>query len=318
MTAPLRVAFFGSPAYALPSLDRLAAEHDVVLVVTQPDAPAGRGMALRPPPVAARAHELGIDVAQPARIRSDADFLARFRDLAPDVAVTVAYGQILPQHLLDVPTHGFLNAHASLLPAWRGAAPVQWALIAGDDETGVTIMQTEAGLDTGPVRHVRRTTIEADETARELFPRLAALSADALAEALRDLADGTLGREPQDDDAATHAPLLHKEDGDVRWTDTATQVVNRYRGVAAWPGSRFRHGSSAVRVDRMVLAPDRTDRPPTGDAPGTVRAIDASGVEVACGEGAVLLQNVTPPGRRSMPASDWARGARLEIGDPLA
>jgi methionyl-tRNA formyltransferase len=310
----LRLAFFGSPAYALPSLDRLAREHDVALVVAQPDAPAGRGMALRPPPVAARARELGLALAQPARIRRDDDFHARFAELAPDVAVTVAYGQILPQRLLDVPRHGFLNAHASLLPAWRGAAPVQWALVHGDRSTGVTVMQTEAGLDTGPIRYVLRTDIAAGETARELFPRLAELSAQALSEALQELALGRLPSRPQDDDAATLAPLLRKEDGDVRWQEDARRVVDRWRGVVVWPGSRFRHGGRPVRADVLELA--RADGRP--GHPGEVLAVDRAGIEVACGTGSVRLVRVTPPGRAAMPAADWARGARLEEGDRLA
>lgn len=314
MSDRLRLAFFGSPAYALPSLERLAREHDVVVVVTQPDAPAGRGMAVRPPPVAARARQLDLALAQPARIRRDDDFLRRFEELAPDVAVTVAYGQILPQRLLDVPRHGFLNAHASLLPAWRGAAPVQWSLIHGDRTTGVTVMQTEAGLDTGPVRHVLRTDIGPDETAVELFARLAELSAVALSEALDALVAGRLPSRPQDDAAATLAPLLRKEDGDVRWTDPAGRVVDRWRGVLAWPGSRFRHDGRTVRADRMELADDGGRRGP----PGEVLALDPRGIEVACGTGTVRLLRVTPPGKAAMSAADWARGARLEAGDRLA
>ena len=314
MSERLRLAFFGSPAYALPSLDRLAREHDVVLAVTQPDAPAGRGLALRPPPVAARASELDLPLAQPARIRRDDAFYARFADLAPDVAVTVAYGQILPQRLLDVPRHGFLNAHASLLPAWRGAAPVQWALIHGDRTTGVTVMQTEAGLDTGPIRHVLRTDIAPGETARELFARLAELSADALSEALQALARDRLPSRPQDDDAATLAPLLRKEDGDVRWQEDARRVVDRWRGVVVWPGSRFRHAERPVRADVLELAASDARR----GRPGEVLAVDEAGIEVACGTGSIRLVRVTPPGKAAMPAADWARGARLAKGDRLA
>jgi methionyl-tRNA formyltransferase len=310
----LRLAFFGSPAYALPSLDRLVREHEVALVVTQPDAPAGRGMAVRPPAVAARARELGLALAQPARIRRDDDFLRRFAELAPDVAVTVAYGQILPQRLLDVPRHGFLNAHASLLPAWRGAAPVQWSLIHGDRTTGVTVMQTEAGLDTGPIRHVVRTDIAPDETAAELFARLAELSAEALSEALQALAAGRLPSRPQDDAAATVAPLLRKEDGDVRWEDPAGRVVDRWRGVVVWPGSRFHHAGRALRADRMELADAEARR----GAPGEVVALGEDGIEVACGRGSVRLLRVTPTGKASMAAADWARGAHLETGDRLA
>lgn len=315
MSGPFRLAFFGSPAYAVPSLERLADEHELVLVVAQPDAPAGRGMGMRAPPVAERAREWGVPLAQPARVRRDDAFLARFAEIAPDVAVTVAYGQILPEALLDVPRHGFLNAHASLLPAWRGAAPIQWALMHGDEETGVTIMQTDPGLDTGPVRHVLRTPIEEHETAPELFARLAELSAEALSQALDRLARGELPSLPQDDRRSSLAPLLRKEDGDVRWADDAADVRNRWRGVAAWPGSRFRHDDRWLRADRIDLVAAAGD---AGAAPGTVLAIDRDGVEVACGSGTVRLARVTPPGRRAMPAADWARGARLKVGDRLA
>lgn len=314
MTSPLKIAFFGSPAYALPALDRLHREHEIVLVVGQPDAPAGRGLSLRVPAVVRRARELGLPTAQPARVRRDEAFLARLADLAPDVAVTVAYGQILPRRLLDVPHHGFLNAHASLLPAWRGAAPIQWSLIHGDETTGVTIMQTDEGLDTGPIRHVVETSIEPDETAPELFDRLAHLSAQALSEALAQLRQGRLPSRPQDDERATLAPLLRKEDGDVRWHDGAEAIVNRWRGVLAWPGSRFRHADRFVRADR--LRPGALSSPSAD--PGTVVAIEPDGVDVACADGTVRLERVTASGKASMPASAWARGARLEIGDRLA
>lgn len=314
MSAPFRVAFFGSPAFGVPVLRRLHAEHEVVLVVTQPDAPAGRGMRVRVPPVAAEARSLGLPLDQPARVRRDAPFADRLGAARPDVAVTAAYGQILPASLLSIPEHGFLNAHASLLPELRGAAPIQWALILGHDETGVTVMETEAGLDTGPVRHVLRTRIEPSETAPELSTRLSLLAARAISEALEALAEGRLPRAPQDDAKATHAPLLGKEDGDVRWHDAARDVVNRWRGVLAWPGTRFRRDGRPVRVDLMEeVAPG--DQP---GAAGRVLAVDDRGVVVACGLGAVRLRTVTPSGRASMPAGDWARGAHLEEGELLA
>lgn len=313
MSRSFRLAFFGSPEYAVPSLERLAEEHEVVLAVAQPDAPAGRGMAMRVPAVAERARELGIPVAQPERVRRDEAFHARFASLAPDVAVTVAYGQILPKRLLEIPTHGFLNAHASLLPAWRGAAPIQWALVHGDEETGVTVMQTDPGLDTGPVRHVLRTPIAADETAPDLFDRLSLLSAEALSQALALLARGRLPSEPQDDAQASLAPLLRKEDGHVRWEDDATAVRDRWRGVAVWPGSRFRHDGRWLRADRIEPVALEADAPP-----GTVLSIEREGVVVACGRGAVRLTTVTRPGKPAMPAVDWAHGARLKVGDRLA
>ena len=314
MSAPLRVAFFGSPAFGLPVLRRLHAEHEVVVVVAQPDAPAGRGMRVRVPPVAAEARLLGLPLDQPARVRRDRTFAERLSAVRPDVAITAAYGQILPESLLSIPEHGFLNAHASLLPELRGAAPIQWALILGRDETGITVMETEAGLDTGPIRHVLRTEVEPTETAPELSTRLSHLAARAISEALGLLAEGRLPRTPQDDAKATYAPLLTKEDGDVRWHDDAGDVVNRWRGVLAWPGTRFRRDGRPIRVDRMEEA-GADGR--LGSA-GSVLSVGDHGVVVACGRGAVRLSTVTPAGRPSMPAGDWARGAHLEEGELLA
>jgi methionyl-tRNA formyltransferase len=295
-------------------LERLHGEHDLVLAVAQPDKPAGRGMRARRPAVARRADELGVPVAQPARLKRDDAFRARLREAALDAAVTAAYGKILPADLLGVPRHGFLNAHASLLPELRGAAPIQWALIRGHTETGVSVMQTEPGLDTGPVRHVARTGIDPDETAPELAGRLSSLAADAMSEALRRLAEGRLPSRPQDDDLATEAPLLTKEDGHVRWADGARAVYDRWRGVVAWPGTRFAHAGARVRADRLRVAAEGGRE----GAPGEVVGIGADAVRVACGAGAVELDEVTPPGRRTMAAAAWARGAGLGTGDRLA
>lgn len=314
MSRRLRTALFGSPAFALPVLDRLAAEHDVILVVTQPDAPAGRGMRVRPPATAARARELGLELAQPRRLRRNEAFADRLREAELDVAVTAAYGKILPASLLKVPRHGFLNAHASLLPELRGAAPIQWALIGGHRRTGVTIMETEEGLDTGPIRHVLETDIGPTETAPELSERLARLAAEAVSQALAMLADDRLPRRPQDDDAATLAPLLRKEDGHVRWSDPAGAVYDRWRGVLAWPGTRLEAGGARVRVDEMALGAENG----TVGEPGEVTGVSERAVRVACGRGSVDLLRVTPPGKRTMGAAAWARGARIAGGDRLA
>lgn len=311
----MRVAFFGSPAYAVPALDALDAAHDVVLVVAQPDAPAGRGMKLRTPPVAARAKALGRPLAQPSTLKRNAGFAATLRDVGADVAVTVAYGKILPASLLDVPPHGFLNAHASPLPSGRGAAPIQWALIRGATETAVTIMQTDPGLDTGPIRLVRPVPIHPEDTYPTLADRLAHASADALLEALERLARGTLPSTPQDDDAATYAPLLVKADGALDWTASASAIWNRFRGVIAWPGTRTRIAGTTLKVDALRPVDAGPPHAPTDAAPGTVLRVDEAGVRVACGDGAVRLERVTPPGKPGMPAADWARGARVTAGD---
>ncbi len=307
----LRVALFGTPEFALPTLDALVAHHDVRLVVAQPDRPVGRGLRLEAPPVAQRALELGLPLAQPERLRRDVGFHEALAAHDLDVAVTAAYGQILPQALLEVPREGFLNVHGSLLPRWRGAAPVQHALIAGDAVTGVSIMQTEAGLDTGPVRLVREHAIAPGEDATALLSALAQLGARALADALDLLALGRLPSTPQDDGSATLAPRLTREDGRIRWDDPARRVADRHRGVAAWPGSWCRWGDTVLKVHALVPAAG------AGSA-GTVLGVDATGVTVACGQDAVRLVEVQAAGRPRMPAGAWANGARVTEGVHLA
>ncbi|WP_027482239.1 methionyl-tRNA formyltransferase, partial [Deinococcus pimensis] len=232
---PRRVAFFGSPAFALPVFEAVRANFDVTLVVAQPDKPVGRGLKLTPPPVAARARELGLPLAQPEKLRRNAEFEETLRASGADVAVTCAYGKILPASVLDVPRLGFLNTHTSLLPRLRGAAPIQWALVRGETVTGTTIMQTDVGMDTGPIVLQEELPIAPDWTNVELAEALSAQAARLIVEALRG-AD-TLPRVPQDDSLATHAPMLTREDGDVRWAESARAVYDRYRGVYGWPGS---------------------------------------------------------------------------------
>ncbi len=307
-----RLAFFGSPAWAVPVLEALAAHHEVALVVTQPDKPAGRGLALTPAPVAEAAARLGLPVEKPARLKGNAAFLERFKALGLDAAVTAAYGKLLPPELLEVPRHGFLNLHPSLLPKYRGAAPVQWALIRGERETGVTIMRTDAGLDTGPILLQWRTPIHPDETAPHLAARLRDKGIQLLLEALERLED--LEPRPQPAEG-TYAPLLTKADGRIRWTDAARAVYDRHRGVQPWPGSWFVHardGGGRVRVKVHALCPAEGR-----GAPGEVLAVEAEGVRVAVGEGAVQLLEVQPEGKRRMSAADWARGYGVRPGARL-
>ncbi|HEX7000148.1 MAG TPA: methionyl-tRNA formyltransferase [Trueperaceae bacterium] len=311
---PLRVAFFGSPDFALPSLEALMARHEVVMVVAQPDKRAGRGMRVTAPPVARLARESGLELWQPTRLRKDEAFLSRLAAVGADVGVTAAYGRILPPPVLSAPRHGVLNVHASLLPRYRGAAPIQWALIRGEDETGVTIMQTEEGLDTGPIRLQRRTAIEDGEDATALSSRLARLGAEALVESLDLLAEGTLPLTPQDDSQATHAPLLTPADGHVRWHESAREIHDRFRGVSAWPGTSFQLGDERVKVTAMTPGEGEG----TGDTlPGTVVEIGAGGVIVGTGSGTVALKRVKPPGGREMPARDWANGRGVTQGTRL-
>ncbi len=308
----MRVALFGSPAFALPVLDVLHAHHELALVVAQPDKAAGRGLKLTSPPVAARAKELGLRLEQPAKLKKNEAFHALVRDLNLDVAVTAAYGKILPGSLLELPRHGFLNVHASLLPKYRGAAPIQWALINGEKETGVSIMQTDVGLDTGPVRLQKSLTIEPRDDALTLFDKLSSLGAAALVEALSGLEAGTLPCFPQDDNRATLAPLLAKEDGEIRWGDSAVSIHNRFRGVLAWPGTWTTWGGSVLKVHG--LEPHSNDDGNEGEA-GRVLNMSDAGILVGTGTSPVLLKTVQPAGKARMDARAWANGYGVRVGD---
>ena len=300
-----RVAFFGSPAFALPVLEAIRERFEVVLVVAQPDKPVGRGLKLTPPPIAARAAELGLPLAQPKKLRGNATFEAQLRESGADVAVTCAYGKILPASLLAVPRYGFLNTHTSLLPAYRGAAPIQWALIRGESVTGTTIMQTDEGMDTGPILLQEPLPIAPGWTSLELADALSAQASRLIVEALSRLPG--LTPTPQDDSKATHAPMLVKEDGFVRWTEDAQAVVNRFRGVAAWPQTTAFLSGARLKLGGLSLADGQGQ-------PGEVLEAGIESLTVACGKGAVRIGTVQPEARKAQPAGVWAQGAGVTVG----
>ncbi|MGC8877469.1 methionyl-tRNA formyltransferase [Thermus sp.] len=303
----MRVAFFGTPSWAVPVLEALNRRHPVVLVVTQPDKPQGRGLKPTPSPVARYAEVQGLPVLKPERLKGNREFLEAFKEAAPQVAVTAAYGKVLPKEALEVPPYGFLNLHPSLLPKYRGPAPVQWALIRGERETGVSIMKTEEGLDTGPLYAVWRTEILPEEDAVALAERLRDKGIELLLEVLEGLPH--LVPVPQEGEAS-YAPLLTKEEGRVRFGESAEAIFNRHRGVQPWPGSFFFHGGKRVKVLRM--------RPEPGEGiPGVVQAVDREGVLVGTGEGLIRLLEVQPEGKRPMPAANWARGHGVGPGTRL-
>jgi methionyl-tRNA formyltransferase len=281
----------------------------VVRVVCQPDRPSGRGLKDHPPPVKERALALGLPVIQPLKMKPP-ELAQELRDLNADVAVVIAYGRILPRALLDAPARGCVNLHASILPRWRGAGPIQWAIASGDRETGVCLMQMEEGLDTGPVLACERTPIEPDETSAELGHRLSLLAAKLIREKVRDYVDGKLVSVPQNDALATLAPMLKKEDGAIEWSRSAQQVHDRVRAMIPWPGAYLRRGNDRVRVHRTRVVDG------TG-APGTILAIGANGVEVACGEGAIALLELQAEGRKRLPATEFVAGQRWAAGDRL-
>jgi methionyl-tRNA formyltransferase len=302
----LAVVFAGTPAFALASLDAIAASrHPLVAVYTRPDRPSGRGRALAASPVKRRALALGLPVAQPASLRGD-ESAAGLAAFAPDVMVVVAYGLLLPPAVLGVPRLGCLNVHASLLPRWRGAAPIARAILAGDAVTGVCVMRMEAGLDTGPVMLRRETAIGPRETAGGVEARLAVEGGRAIVEALDALAAGRAAFEPQDAARATYAAKLTKAEARLDWREPAVQLARRVRALNPRPVAETALDGAQLRVHEAEAVPA-----PPGPAPGTILSADARGIAVMAGEGALLLTRVQLPGRRIVGAAELANARPL-------
>ncbi|MGW7353874.1 methionyl-tRNA formyltransferase [Streptomyces phytohabitans] len=308
----MRLVFAGTPEVAVPSLDALLASdrHEVAAVVTRPDAPAGRGRHLVASPVAQRAEEAGIEVLRPDRPR-DPDFLARLREIAPDCCPVVAYGALLPRTTLDVPARGWVNLHFSLLPAWRGAAPVQHALLAGDEMTGATTFLIEEGMDSGPVYGVLTERVRPTDTSGDLLTRLAFAGAGLLAATMDGIEDGSLEAVPQPAEGVSRAPKITVEDAALVWTEPALRVDRVVRGCSPAPGAWTVFRGERLKVRTVALAPDRT-----GQAPGELRT-GKNSVHAGTGSHAVELLWVQPQGKKPMKAADWARGARIEDGERL-
>lgn len=308
----MKIAFFGTPAFAVPALSALAdAGHDLVLVVAQPDRPAGRGMKLQAPAVAVRAKELKLPLIQPAKIR-DAAFLDVVRKAAPEIAVVIAYGRILSDELLAIPPLGFINVHASLLPKYRGAAPIQRAIEEGETVSGVSIMQVDSELDHGPVYAMSEVAIGSDERSPELAAKLSASGASLLTEVLDRIAGGTAVASEQDHALATYAAKLRKEEGALDFSLPAKQSYDRFRAFHPWPGVAFPSAEGEfVKVIEM--------RPADGEGvPGRVLSITEEGVLVATGAGALLITQVQRSGRRPMPAREYVLSWGIDAGDLLA
>ena len=306
----MRIVFFGSPSFAVPTLEALrAAGHDVALVVSQPGKPVGRKAEITDPPVASIAKSLGMLVFQPPTLKDDAAF-ARLAETRADAFVVAAYGKILARRVLDLPRLGCLNVHGSLLPRWRGASPVQAAILAGDAETGVSIMRMEAGMDTGPVYAMRRTEIGEEEDSASLGARLALLGAKALIETLNFL-EGEEGRSPvpQDDSHATYCPKIAREDARVDWARPAAELVRRARAFTPWPGLFTTRRNARVKLAGLSLEAGQP-----GARPGNI--LEAGNrIVVACGEGAVAVATRQSEGRKALPAADFVRGERVAPGE---
>ena len=307
----MRAIFFGTPELAVPALLALADVAEIVGVVCQPDKPAGRSQALSPPAVKVAALARGLEVHQPAKVRTGE--LARWvADRRPDVALVLAYGRILVKEVLEAPRVGCMNLHASLLPRWRGAAPITWAVVNGDTETGVTLMQMDEGLDTGPTLSTRAIPIGPDETAGELGARIAALAAIVVREDLARAVGGGFPPVAQDDARATLARILVKEDGRVDWSKPAKAIHDHVRGMQPWPGA---HTTARGRGLKLLATAPRDA--PTSAPPGTIVQADKHGVVVACGNGAIAIVRAQVEGKKPLVAAELAAGRALTAGDVL-
>lgn len=306
----LRIVFMGTPAFACPTLQTLIDRREnVVAVVTQPDRPKGRGQKLAPPPVKELAESHGIQVFQPLKVRAP-EFISLMTELAPDLIVVVAFGQILPKGLLDIPRFGCINVHASLLPAYRGAAPINWCIINGEPETGVTTMQMDVGLDTGDMLLKKTIPISPDEDAQALHDRLAPLGAAALAETIDLLAAGNLVPEKQDDARSTYAPMLKKEDGRVDWEREPLAVKNLVRGVTPWPGAFTWLDGRLLKILRVAIGSG-------SGLPGTILSTGRDGIEVACRTGSILIEELQLEGKKRLSARDFLAGYPIAPGSIL-
>jgi len=307
----MKIVFMGSAAFAVPSLKALAdARHEILEVVTQPDKPAGRGMQMTSCPVAREAREIGLPLFQPKSVKG-AEAIEHFRELAPELIAVVAYGKILPRALLDIPPRGCINVHASLLPKYRGAAPINWAIANGEEETGVSTQRIVEELDAGDVLLSASTRIDEAEDAEGLYSRLAPMGGELLLRTIEGIEEGTIIPKPQDPSLVSFAPIIRKEDGHIDWSIPASSVFNRIRAFKPWPGSfAFLEGRQLKVVE---AAPAEGG---SGEAPGTV-VESGKHLAVACGEGLLYLVEVQMEGKKRMSAADFLRGHKVQVGTRL-
>lgn len=298
----IRVVFMGSPDFALPSLRALADHYHVVGVVTQPDRASGRGRELKAPPVKLLAQELNIPVMQPQKLR-EPEAMAQLREWNPDLIVVAAFGQILKKDVLDLPKYGCINIHASLLPRWRGAAPINAAVLAGDAETGVTIMKMDVGLDTGDMLSIEKVRITPDDTAGSLFEALSTLGADLLIKTLPAYMGGKITPTPQPEEGATYAPMLKKEDGRLDFDQPAVELERRIRAMNPWPGAWFEWNGNVLKVGKGAVSEAK------GKEVGSRLIVDGRPA-VRCADGVLILEEVQPPGKKMMPGKAFLSGAR--------
>ena len=306
----MKLVFCGTPQFAVATLEAvLAAGHEVALVVTQPDRAAGRGMQVQVGAVHQAAVRLGLETLQPDKIKKNEELRARLEELQPDAILVVAYGRIIPDWMLNLPRYGCINLHGSLLPKYRGAAPIQWAIAKGEHETGVTTMRLDAGLDTGPMLLAQVVPIAPEETAENLYESLAAVGANLMVQTLHGLEDGSVNAIEQDHSSATLAPILAREDGKMDFSRSPQELVNRWRGFQPWPGAWTTLRSKKLIAHRLCAASDIVEE-------GTVH-ITGDRIFVGCGSGAIELLEVQMEGKKRMMAGEFLRGFQLRSGERL-
>lgn len=308
----MRIVFMGTPEIAVPSLERLISDgHDLCAVVTQPDRPKGRGKKLAFSPVkeAAMRHEL--EILQPEKA-SKPDFLDRLRELNPDLIVVIAFGQILRKEVLDLPKYGCVNVHVSLLPKYRGAAPINWAIINGEEKTGVTTMFMDEGLDTGDIIKTREFSLDDEINAGQLHDIMMEEGADVLSQTVKAIEDGTAERIRQNDDESTYAPMMDRNLGHIDFKKSAVSIHNLVRGTVPWPGAWCESPYGKIKIWKTRIGQGQTDR-----EPGTIVSVDKQGIEVACGMGMLLIEEIQMPNKKRMHVSEYIKGNNIEIGKVL-
>ena len=307
---PLRIVFMGTPQFACPTLQMLIERgENIVAAVTQPDRPKGRGQQLQQPPVKELALRHGIPVIQPVKVRA-AEAVEEIRNLDPELIIVVAFGQILPKALLDIPRFGCINIHASLLPRYRGAAPLNWCIINGETETGITTMMMDVGLDTGDMLLKRTTAITPEDDAASLHDRLSALGAETMAETLDLLREGRLSPEKQDDSLSCYAPLLKKELGEINWNSTTASIMNLVRGVTPWPGAATKIAGRVVKIHKVSAGFG-------SGTPGEILQAGKEGIETATADGSIIIEELQLEGKKRLKAAEFLAGCRLEPGNFL-
>ncbi len=307
MSAPLNIVYAGTPEFAATALAALLeSRHNIIAVYTQPDRPAGRGRKLTASPVKELALQHGIEVYQPESLKDPAE-QEKLAALKPDLMVVAAYGLLLPEAVLNTPRLGCLNIHASLLPRWRGAAPIQRAILAGDSETGITIMQMDVGLDTGDMLYKLVTPITADDTAQTLHDRLAELGAKAIVEALDQLQAGTISAEKQDDSQANYAKKLYKEEAQIDWRKPASEIARQVAAFNPWPVAQSQNGDETLRIWNALAIDEQSTQPP-----GSVVRADKQGIDIACGEGQLRITRLQRPGGKPQSAAEYLNAHKLD------